>query len=64
MGNMDCNPDPSLINPLPLQGIIRGILILRPLKGGGLLIMGLHELIHEGSFQDWGLFLAAPQFHS
>ena len=34
--------DPLLINPLPLIGIIIGIQILRPLKGGGLLIMGLH----------------------
>ena len=36
------NLDLSLMNPLPLQGIIIGILILRPLKGEGLLIMGLH----------------------
>ena len=34
--------DPCLINPLPLIGIIKGILLLRPLKGRGLLIMGLH----------------------
>ena len=36
------NPDPWFINPLPLMGIIIGILIFRSLKGGGLLIMGLH----------------------
>ena len=38
------SPDPRLINPFPLIGIIIGILIFRPLKGGGLLIMGLHYL--------------------
>ena len=36
------NVDPWLINPLPLIGCIIGFLIFRPLKGGGLLIMGLH----------------------
>ena len=34
--------DPSLINPLPIIGIIIGILLLRPLKGGGSSLMGLH----------------------
>ena len=37
------NPDPSFINPLPLIEIILGILILRHLKGGGLLAGGLHN---------------------
>ena len=36
-------PNPWLINPLPLIGIVMGILLLRPFKGGGLLIMGLHD---------------------
>ena len=36
------NPDPSSIDHLPLIGIIVGILILTPVKGGGLLIRGLH----------------------
>ena len=36
------NVDPGFINPFPLLGIIIGILILRPLEGGGVLIMGLH----------------------
>ena len=40
------NPDRLLINPLPLIGIILGIQILRPLKGGGSLITGLHYMIH------------------
>ena len=31
------------INPCPLMGIMIGILILRPLKRGDLLIMGLHR---------------------
>ena len=31
------------MNPLPLVGIKIGILIFRPLKEVGLLIMGLHE---------------------
>ena len=35
------NVDPLFINPLPLIGIITGILILRPLKGRGLLILSL-----------------------
>ena len=30
------------VDPLPLFGVVIRILILRPLKGGGLLIMGLH----------------------
>ena len=34
------SPDPSFINPLPLVGIIIGILILRPLKGGGVINHG------------------------
>ena len=33
----------GLINPLSLMGIINGIQTFRPLKGGGLLIMGLHD---------------------
>ena len=37
------NPDPRNNEPLPLTGIIVGILICRPLNGGNLLIMGLHE---------------------
>ena len=36
------NVDPGLINPRPLIRNIIGILILRPLEGGGLLIMGIH----------------------
>ena len=36
------NPDPRIINPLPLIRFRIGILIFRSLKGGGLLIMGLH----------------------
>ena len=35
---------PLINKPLSLIGVIIGILILRPLKGGGLLIMGLHYL--------------------
>ena len=35
-------PDPLFVNPLPLVGIIIGILILRPLEGGWLLSTGLH----------------------
>ena len=34
--------DPELMNRLPLMGVIVGILILRPLQGGSLLIRGLH----------------------
>ena len=40
--SLDYYPDPYLMNPLPLIGIIIGIRILRPLEGGGLLITGLH----------------------
>ena len=36
------NVDSILISPLPVIGIIIGILIFRPLKGGVLLIRGLH----------------------
>ena len=34
-------------NPLPSIGIIIGILVLRPLKGGGLLIVGLHYWVRR-----------------
>ena len=34
------NVDPLLRNPLPIIGISIGILIFRPLKGGGSLIKG------------------------
>ena len=37
------------MNPLPLVGIVIGILILRPLKGGGLLIRGLHYYTKMGN---------------
>ena len=36
------DPDPCLINPLPIIGITIGILTLRPLKGAGLLMRDLH----------------------
>ena len=43
------------MNPLPLIGIIIGILIFRPLKGEGILIMGLHEgYLREWTFQSLG----------
>ena len=51
-----CKPDPFPLTqtpdykPLPMLEIIIGILIFRPLKGGGLLIMGLHcaaQLFHS-----------------
>ena len=45
--------DPWLINPLALVGIMIGILILRLLKGGGVLMMGLHS--HDPS-RSSGLF--------
>ena len=35
------NIDAGFIDPLPLTGTTRGILILRPLKGGGLVITDL-----------------------
>ena len=37
---MQDNPDPRLVNPLLLIGIVIRILRFRPLKGGGVLIMG------------------------
>ena len=42
-----CNVDPGVLNPLLLLGIIIGMnrdpnIKERPLKGGGLLIRGLH----------------------
>ena len=37
------NVGPLLMNPLPLIEIKKGLLELRPLKGGGLLIRGLHD---------------------
>ena len=46
-GHNDTNPDPGLINPLPSMGFILGILMLRLLKGGGLLIMSLHYDAHD-----------------
>ena len=39
------NVDLGLIFPLSLKGIIIGILILRPLIGGCLSIMGLHYVL-------------------
>ena len=36
------NVDPLLINPSSFSGIIIGILVLGPLNGGCLVIMGLH----------------------
>ena len=33
---------PQINKPPPLNGIVIRVLILRPLKGGGLFIMGLH----------------------
>ena len=39
----------GLRNPLPLIGIIVVILMFKPLKGGGLLNMGLHYQLFEGS---------------
>ena len=39
------NPTPQPLIPT-LIGIIIGILILRPFKGGGLLVMGLHQSLY------------------
>ena len=47
---------------LPLIGIIIGILILRPLKGGGLLILGVHFFLAEG--EQWlALDAFSPRLH-
>ena len=35
-----CDVDTLLLNPLPLTKVIIGILILRPLKGGGAICKG------------------------
>ena len=40
-------PRPVLNKPPPLKGIIIGILIFGPLKGGASLIMGLHYSFSE-----------------
>ena len=42
-GKDDRNVNSQLRNPFPLMGIIIGILVVRPFKKGGVLIVGLHK---------------------
>ena len=51
---MDTNADPRRTNLLPLVGIIIGILILRLLKGGDVLIQG-STLLHKQPALDSGV---------